>query len=303
MNSSVCGLIVTRNRLNSLKRTIQGLLIQTYPIDTIIIVDTDSTDGTKEYLSQPNLPVSLQVILQENIGGAGGFHIGLQEFRSRCFEWCWLMDDDGWPSPDALEKLEPGKVESPFWRNSLVINSENRLELAFELPINSVSTKSVNIVKTAITSINFANPFNGTLIHKNIVNNIGLPIPELFIKGDETEYQKRAVRRGFDVQTYSHSEFFHPAQREKDICEVSNSRVWIYYYKVRNIGAELDENGCLVFDPSSAYRLASSYICDIMNAYFARRISLLDSLNRVWVVLSGVLAAMVNIPFRWFVPK
>lgn len=303
MDSSICALIVTRNRLSFLKRTIQSLLSQTCRIDKLIIVDNDSTDGTIEYLFQLDLPISSQVILKGNIGGAGGFHAGLQAFFSSGHEWCWLMDDDGWPSPNALEMLEPDKAGAPLWRNSIVINCDNIKELAFELPVDGVNTKSLDVVRAAKASIKVANPFNGTLIHRTLIDRVGLPIPELFIKGDETEYQRRAMHNGFEVETYPNSEFFHPAHREENIGEVPNSRVWLYYYKIRNIRAGTDKNGRLVFDHFSAYRLTKECLRDTVNAYRSGKINMLDSLYRGWVVLSGAFAAMLNIPFRWFVPK
>lgn len=41
-----------------------------------------------------------------------------------------------------------------------------------------------------------ANPFNGTLISKELVDAIGYPNPDFFIKGDEVNYKQRAFDAG-----------------------------------------------------------------------------------------------------------
>ena len=80
------------------------MLNQTRSIDKIIIVDNGSSDGTKEYLS--NLKgENIQIIYQENLGGAGGFHTGLKAAYEQEYDWIWLMDDDVEVASDCLENL------------------------------------------------------------------------------------------------------------------------------------------------------------------------------------------------------
>lgn len=38
-----------------------------------------------------------------------------------------------------------------------------------------------------------ANPFNGTLVSRELVDAIGYPNPDFFIKGDEVNYKQRAL--------------------------------------------------------------------------------------------------------------
>ena len=47
---SVCAVIVTYNRLDVLKNSLAGIVAQTAKISTILVVDNNSTDGTREYL-------------------------------------------------------------------------------------------------------------------------------------------------------------------------------------------------------------------------------------------------------------
>ena len=51
MTKKVCAIIVTYNRLETLKTALAHILAQTVPPAAIIVVDNSSTDGTKEYLA------------------------------------------------------------------------------------------------------------------------------------------------------------------------------------------------------------------------------------------------------------
>lgn len=302
MSVKVCAIIVTRNRLKSLQKTIHSLLQQTFPIYNLIVVDNDSTDGTKDFLKSLSIPVRLQIIFQSNLGGAGGFNAGLALFRNSEAEWCWLMDDDGWADCTALEYLKPENTSGIWWRNSLVLNESNTNELAFSLCADGVWTNDKDIIISAERPIHTCNPFNGTLLHKSLVDDIGLPISQFFIKGDETEYQRRAQRYGYITETYVNSIFYHPAIREHNVGNVPDSRVWIYYYKVRNINAFGDRAGHIRFDKKASFTIAKEYTAETVTSYLGGKLKLKGALIRLWIIWSGVVASCLNHPFRWYIP-
>ena len=105
---NVCAVIVTYNRLNCLRKNIKCILEQTIKIYKIIIINNNSSDGTKEYLENVSKDYDNLIIknLNSNIGGAGGFAIGIEEAMNiKNSDYIWGMDDDAYPEKDALEKL------------------------------------------------------------------------------------------------------------------------------------------------------------------------------------------------------
>lgn len=71
--------VVTYNRLALLKECLDALDKQTYPIHKIVIVDNCSTDGTGAFLeSLANQSRYMIIRTIENIGGSGGFSLGLK---------------------------------------------------------------------------------------------------------------------------------------------------------------------------------------------------------------------------------
>ena len=61
----------------------------------------------------------------------------------------------------------------------------------------------------------YAHPFNGTLLHRKIVEKVDLPKPGLFIWGDETEYRFRIISKNkIPYCTVSDSIHYHPPINE-----------------------------------------------------------------------------------------
>ncbi|REC47080.1 glycosyltransferase family 2 protein [Chryseobacterium pennipullorum] len=188
--NSICAVVVTYNRLEFLKECIQGILDQTTPPDRIIIVNNGSTDGTEAYLKTLHQP-QIEIVTQENIGGAGGFHTGIKKAYESGYGWIWVMDDDVEPFKDCLENLlhykELSKCIHPlriFSDNNEIFKWEHYFDHRTCMPILhhniSLEHKDYCYVNTAC--------FEGMLIHRDIVEKIGFPKKEYFIAGDDTEY-------------------------------------------------------------------------------------------------------------------
>ena len=105
MKNKIAAIVVTYNRLNMLKENIDSLKKQTEQNFDILLIDNNSTDGTKKYIKELNDEKIIYINTGKNIGGAGGFYTGVKEAIKRGYEYAWLMDDDTIPYEDALEEL------------------------------------------------------------------------------------------------------------------------------------------------------------------------------------------------------
>ena len=98
--------VVTYNRLALLRECLAAIEKQTYPIHKVIVIDNCSTDGTEDFLKAYAVRPQFQVIrTEQNIGGAGGFSLGVKTSALGGGDYTWMMDDDTIPSPEALEAL------------------------------------------------------------------------------------------------------------------------------------------------------------------------------------------------------
>jgi rhamnopyranosyl-N-acetylglucosaminyl-diphospho-decaprenol beta-1,3/1,4-galactofuranosyltransferase len=102
---TVAVVVVTYNRAALLTRMLAGLAALDTKPDAVIVVDNASTDHTATVLAGvQDLP--LQVITPaENLGGAGGFHLGMEAAYDQGYDRIWLVDDDVVPAPGCLDAL------------------------------------------------------------------------------------------------------------------------------------------------------------------------------------------------------
>ncbi len=205
----ITAVVVTYNRLELLKRVITALKSQTVPVDMIIVINNGATDGTKEWLDSQE---SLITIHQENVGGAGGFYRGIKEALTTKADWIWCMDDDVFPTSQCLEqlilhytaedktgilcpkRLMDGKA---FISETRKQNLSNPLKYIFD---DSLEAEMLNNNETVEIE---GMAFEGPLIRREVVENIGLPNKDLFILYDDTDYSYRAILAGYKVKVVS----------------------------------------------------------------------------------------------------
>jgi len=244
ISTRVTAVVVTYNRLNLLQRCLTALLSQSFSVDSIVVVNNGSTDGTAAWLrAQPGV----QVIHQGNDGGAAGFATGITVALTTDCDWVWCMDDDGYPDTDALHELIRFQKLAPCVLNSLVYSAEESGAL-----LQSFSLRETNEGHFKGVISGRAAFFNGTLIHRSVIKMAGIPNKKLVIWGDEEEYFFRILKYyNQAVYTVWNSRFFHPAASAKfylrDWNEGDNWRVYFYI-----------RNRIFVYDRRLGFRLFST---------------------------------------------
>lgn len=219
MSEKVTAVIVTFNRKEMLPACLEAILAQSRPLDKIIIIDNASTDGTGDMLGEKGYLDKGMIDyrrLPENTGGAGGFYEGIKHAFDSGYDWFWLMDDDGVPDGESLKiLLEASQKEKADYLSPLVVNIENETELSFGLFLEETGThitSKEHAKRLAEHNLieGVANPFNGTLISRRLVQKIGFPKKEMFIWGDENEFLLRSTANGYKIYTVTSALHRHP---------------------------------------------------------------------------------------------
>ncbi len=186
----ICAVVVTFNRAKLLRKCLQALLLQTRPLDHILVVNNKSTDNTAQLLAEefPQLEV---LAMEENTGGSGGFAAGMKEAHSRGFDWLWIMDDDVEAYPDALEKLLQYRDLSDYVHMRKDLADGNwHFEGMWDFTVLTVRMlpKEISFAngKEWIV-VNYSN-FEGPLIHRRVIDKIGVPDARYFMYGDDVIY-------------------------------------------------------------------------------------------------------------------
>jgi GT2 family glycosyltransferase len=232
--SQVCAVIVTFNKLDLLKQCITAIKKQSYKVESILVVDNNSTDGTLAYL---NSIVGVDAIhMDENIGGAGGFSEGIQKFINLTkSDFCWIMDDDTIPQEDCLKELlvAENKLDNVgFLASNIKWVNGDAAVMNVPRPADFWNEKAEEgLIKVERAS------FVSLLISRDAVLKVGLPISEFFIWGDDVEYTLRISKSGFNNYLVVSSLAMHKMKENIGIDiirETDYSRIKRYYLGNRN---------------------------------------------------------------------
>lgn len=236
LSGRTAAVVVTYNRLELLEQCIACLKEQTAPCD-ILLVDNASTDGTENWA--PGQTELYYYNTGANLGGAGGFNIGMRRAVELGYDYVWVMDDDCLPEPDALEKLlEADEIlqGNYGWLSSVVLWTDGT-----ECKMNRQKLKKSfyeysPLLKHGIVQAEQAT-FVSLFLRAETVRRVGLPIKEFFIWGDDIEFTRRiAVREKMPCFVVGQSQTVH-AMKENNgssIATDSAERLDRYRYAFRN---------------------------------------------------------------------
>lgn len=232
----IAGVVITYNRLDLLKKVIEGLTNQSVFIDKIFIVNNDSTDGTTEWLSTIQNQ-RIEVVNQENVGGAGGFKTGVQKAFAGNFDWIWAMDDDVVPKVNCLEELLKYAqlpdlgilLPSRFFCDKPFITEYEKINLSNPFTHWGIRRIKASALKENKTISVQTMTFEGPLIKKEVIRDIGFPDSNYFILYDDTDYAYRAIKHGYKIYMIS------SARMDRiSLANLSNKFGWKNLYDIHN---------------------------------------------------------------------
>lgn len=229
----VLAVVVTYNRRELLLRCIVHLRSQVGQAPDILVINNASTDDTLAMLEDRGV----DVITQENMGSAGGWHRGIEAAQDRGYDAVWLMDDDGFPDANALRELVGQLKPSVACASAIVVCEEEPTRFVFPFPILDEAglpklfgfpRKIAGVAELAAIATNgtypFAHFFNGALIRLSATREVGNVDRDFFIFGDEVDYFFR-LRRAGSVVSVLKAKHYHP-----DVSQRPYTPAKIYYY-------------------------------------------------------------------------
>jgi GT2 family glycosyltransferase len=239
---TVAVVVVTYNRSTLLEGMLAGLARLDPAPEAVIVVDNASTDDTAAVLGRSDLP-GLQVITSpDNLGGAGGFRLGVETAHRKGVDRIWLMDDDVVPAPDCLgvllsydeDCLMAVREDS---KGALAEYAATRFDLDHPWVIKPKTGSIVTTYPTRAAmpeTVELENvAFEGFLVRSKVVDAIGLPDASFFIFYDDCDYAIRARRAGFRILAVRDAVLV----RQLDFDQQHDLAGWKGYYMYRNLFA------------------------------------------------------------------
>ena len=248
LHPTVAAVVVTFNRLEKLKTVLASLESQTRLPEQLIIVNNASTDDTASYLEDYAHKFKLAdqvkltiVTLDTNQGGAGGFSAGMRKGYELGADYVWIFDDDGYPEPEALERLLHGYEDAvaelgpdvPYACSMVKYIDGNISEMNNPIPTwdwGRLQAKGYqNLVM--VTSCSFVS----VLIPRWVMEAFGLPYKEYFIWFDDAEYTLRITKTCPGVEVLD-SVVLHDMGVNKGVnfSMIDEKNVWKFSYGARN---------------------------------------------------------------------
>ena len=221
--TDVCAVLVTHRRLDELAKSLDALTAQTRRPDHLIVVDNDNDAHVRELVDGQTI-TSTSLGSRRNLGGAGGFALGMLHALTLGADWVWCADDDGRPADSNVlaELMACAEKHGLAEVSPMVCDMDDPERLAFPLRRGLVWRRHVSELRTegpqqvggppACGGLlpGIASLFNGALFRASTLEAVGVPDLRLFVRGDEVEIHRRLVRSGLPFGTCLSAVYLHP---------------------------------------------------------------------------------------------
>lgn len=210
----VIAIVVTHRRVAQLAESLRVVTSQTRAPDHLIVVDNDDDPKVAELVAGQSVPTTY-VGSRRNLGGAGGFALGILHALTLGADWVWLADDDGRPVDDAVlaTLLACADRHGLAEVSPMVCDLADPDRLAFPLRRGVVWRRYVSELRVDGSGDllpGIASLFNGALFRASTVEAVGVPDIRLFIRGDEADVHRRLVLSGLPFGTCLETSYLHP---------------------------------------------------------------------------------------------
>jgi rhamnopyranosyl-N-acetylglucosaminyl-diphospho-decaprenol beta-1,3/1,4-galactofuranosyltransferase len=213
MAETVCAVVVTHRRPDELAKSLDAVSTQTRAPDHLVVVDNDDDARVREIVA--GQPIATTYLgSQRNLGGAGGFALGMLHALSLGADWVWLADDDGRPADSEVldTLLAAASTHGLAEVSPMVCDMADPQLLAFPLRRGLRWRRRVSELRVGTEDLlpSYASLFNGALFRASTLEAVGVPDLRLFFRGDETELHRRLVRSGLPFGTCLNAVYLHP---------------------------------------------------------------------------------------------
>ena len=227
--------IITRNRSNILKYTIEEIFKQTLPPHSLLIIDNSDDEATQLMYEQTNDSRLQYHKVGYNSGPAGAAAIGIKILFEQGYEWVvWGDDDDPPQFNDVIENLfsiiPKIDIKTIGVIGSVGVNFNNSTGLIERIP-----DKDLN----GILDVDCVAGNMFPLLHRNIYLNTIFPDPDLFFGFEELDFCLAVKRAKLRVivpgkEMYRHRVIHKRLNLVKNYKLKALQSLWREYYSTRN---------------------------------------------------------------------
>lgn len=213
MTESVCAVVVTHRRPDELAKSLDAVCSQSRIPDHLVVIDNDEDARVRDIVNGQPVPTTY-LGSRRNLGGAGGFALGMLHALALGADWIWLADDDGRPQDSNVlaTLLACAQKYGLAEVSPMICDLDDPERLAFPLRRGIVWRRKVSELRVGTQELmpGIAHLFNGALFRAATLEATGVPDLRMFIRGDETELHRRLIRTGLPFGTCLDAIYLHP---------------------------------------------------------------------------------------------
>ena len=222
MSMTPCvAVVVTHRRPDELAKSLDALAAQTRPPDHLIVVDNDRRRSEFAIWLPANRSRRPTWGPGRNLGGAGGFALGMLHALALGADWVWLADDDGRPhGPNVLSTLlacatKHGWPRCRPWSATSTTRSgwRSRCGAGWCGVGSSASCAPTAPIRTCCPGSRRCSTAPCSGRRRSMLS--ACPDLRLFVRGDEVEVHRRLVRSGLPFGTCLDAVYLHPQRRRR----------------------------------------------------------------------------------------
>lgn len=198
-NNGITCVIVTYNRKQLLSKALQSIKNQKLVPDNVIVIDNASTDNTEAFIKEKyNFDNNhwFYIRSDDNLGGSAGFSLGIAKAMDIGSQWISISDDDAIFNTDYFSSIKVAMKKQPEQKvfSGSVVLPDGSHDVMHRERIKNSKTLSVSTVPEEEYQHNFYYDifsFVGVLLNRSIIEQVGLPEKNYFIRFDDFEYAVR----------------------------------------------------------------------------------------------------------------
>jgi rhamnosyltransferase len=226
--------------LEAIKKCINCLQAQTYPIEKILIIDNSPEKLESLYKEQENIIVQHH---PSNIGISGGLTIALQWSIDNQYDFLWTFDQDSEPSSDTLEKLLFWYQKLDSAKNSIGMIAPLSIDIQSQQELEGAIWGKYNFVPASVYKNRDLRGFyqkefyecdivitSGSLVNLKVARNVELPDRGLFIDSVDWDYCMKFRKENYRIIVTTQAIMYHNFGNYVKDHLIGNNQIPIYSY-------------------------------------------------------------------------
>lgn len=219
---SKIGIVICNyNKQDYIIRCMESIFASTMQDFDVYVVDNASTDDSVKMINEAFGDKVKVIINQENLGGSGGFHVGVETALRRDYSYILCVDNDIVMAPDNIEKLysymEQHKEVGMLGSRVMYMDKPDRIQ-AMGAIIDFEKYSYQDHFRNYLYDASIPDavdcdyvPANSMMLRREAIEQVGNIPKDNFIYWDDIEWGYLIKRAGYLVQCYAEAVVWHKA--------------------------------------------------------------------------------------------